>query len=122
MILLVVTVLFAGYTTYCSTQTNSQLAVLSLMNIESLAGEDDMDNGESIGIRNGAIDNPKDCIIKETYECKVGFTIPDWVPYVGGMSCGFTYIDEVDVPGTRNDCIYTGNPTHFCDYYRCTRN
>lgn len=46
---LVVT-LISGYTTYNSVQTNTKLADLSLMNIESLAGEnDDMDSGETGG-------------------------------------------------------------------------
>ncbi len=122
--LFLVVVLVAGYTAYNSVQINTKLADLSLMSIESLAGENDgMGNGEANGgLWTGYVNNSQSCNIKETYECKIGFTIPNWVPYVGGMSCQFNYIDEVNIPGTRNDCIYTGNPTQVCDYYRCTRN
>lgn len=51
ILLIVVVVLFTGYTTYSSNQTNTKLADLSLMNIESLAGENDdvMDGGELDG-------------------------------------------------------------------------
>lgn len=72
--------------------------------------------------RKGYVDNPQSCVIKEVYECRVGITIPDWVPYVGGMQCYTTYIDEVEFPGTQNSCIYTGNMNQTCDYYRCTKN
>lgn len=51
MLLVVVIILFTGYTTYSSNQVNRKLADLSLVNIESLAGEDDdvMDGGELSG-------------------------------------------------------------------------
>lgn len=126
MLLAMVVVLFAGYTTYSSSQTNTKLADLSLMNIESLAGgenNDSMDNGET-GSNNriGSLDNPQSCTVKRAYKCEFGFTVPSWVPYLGGTQCTMTYIDEIDYPGTRNDCIPTGNPAHVCDYYRCTAN
>ena len=48
MLLVVVAVVFAGYTTYSSHQTNTKLADLSLMNIESLADdENEMGSGEN---------------------------------------------------------------------------
>lgn len=127
MLFLLAVILFAGYTTYCAIQTNSKLANLSLNSVESLArGEDekdDMNDGEtSNNIWVGYVNKTENCTIKETYECKIGFTIPDWVPWLGGMSCEFDYIDEVDFPGTRNECIYTGNSNQRCDYYRCTKN
>lgn len=51
ILLVIVVALFTGYTTYSSHQTNTKLADLSLVNIESLAGENDdtMDGGELDG-------------------------------------------------------------------------
>lgn len=126
ILLVIVVALFTGYTTYSSHQTNTKLADLSLVNIESLAvGENDdtMDGGETGNSnRTGYLDNPQSCTVKRTYKCTVGFTVPNWIPYIGGTQCNMSYIDEVDFPGTRNDCIPTGNPAHVCDYYRCTAN
>ena len=70
------------------------------------------------GLRNA----PRECTIKEAYECEIGFTIPDWVPYIGGTSCTINYIDEVEFPGTQNFCTETSSKYEFCDYFPCRKN
>ena len=52
------------------------------------------ENGEDM-IRHQRND-PRECTVKEAYECKLGFTIPDWVPYLGGTDCYIEYVDEVE--------------------------
>lgn len=86
-------------------------------NIEALASDEDSSSSHT-----KHIDNPQSCTILETYECIIGFTVPDWVPFIGGFTCEYNYIDEVEFPGTENHCIYTGNKDHTCDYYRCSKN
>lgn len=79
-------------------------------------------NGESAVGKQYYIDNPLSCTAKEAFQCHYGITIPDWIPYVGGLSCTGTYVKEVEFPGSENHCIYTGVKQHSCDYYRCRRN
>lgn len=96
---------------------DNKVANIILNDLEAIA------QSESGGsMRYGYVDNPQSCVIKETYICEVGFKIPEWIPYIGGTECYTSYVDEVEFPGTRNDCIYTGNRSQMCDYYRCTKN
>lgn len=90
---------------------------VALDKLEAIAGDET--SGTSW---KGYVNNSRECVVKEVYECVIGFTIPNWVPYIGGMECYTTYYDEVESPGTINDCIYTGNENQMCDYYRCTKN
>lgn len=92
MLLVVVIILFTGYTTYSSNQVNRKLADLSLVNIESLAGEDDdiMDGGELGG---GGI------------TCSTGGSGTCYAPRVEnvyGDQCSFR-------------CRATGNPNNYCN-------
>lgn len=92
MLLAVFVVLFTGYTTYSSSQTNTKLADLSLVNIESLAGEDDdiMDGGE---IGGGGI------------TCNTGGSGKCYEPrveHVYGEHCSFR-------------CRATGDPDDYCN-------
>ena len=94
ILLIVTAVLFTGYTTYSSNQTNIRLADLSLMNIESLAGEDDdiMDGGEIDG---GGI------------VCNTGGSGTCYkMAYQDGLY-GVCYFF----------CIATGNPSNYCSSF-----
>lgn len=113
--IILVLILFAGFNVY-NALANSEMIKLRKGNIEALA------NGEDSSSKKKHIDNPQSCTIVETYECVIGFRIPDWVPFIGGFSCEYNYIDEVEFPGMENHCIYTGNEDHSCDYYTCTKN
>lgn len=97
---------------------NNKVANILLNDLEAIAQRE---SGEE-SLRRGYVDSPQACVVKEAYECRAGIRIPDWVPFVGGMQCGGTYIDEVEFPGTSNPCIPTQNMNHICDYYRCTKN
>ncbi|MBE6334387.1 MAG: hypothetical protein E7071_06150 [Bacteroidales bacterium] len=86
-------------------------------------GSQTITSGESSYIeRKGHVDNPLPCNIKKTYECKIGFTIPIWVPRVGGLECVYEYTNEVIFPGTQNLCVYTANDNQTCFYYQCKKN
>ena len=92
MLLIATVVLFAGYTTYNSNHINTKLADLSLMSIESLAGEDDdiMDGGEIDG---GGI------------TCNTGGSGTCYkkvVHYERGDYCSL-------------DCVASGNPDDYCN-------
>lgn len=89
-------------------------------NTQEGGGEKDADNKDKY--KSGHVNQSKSCEIKEVYECEIGFTIPNWVPYIGGTTCSITYQDEIKFPGTINECIYTGVPEQSCDYYRCQKN
>ena len=78
------------------------------------------ENGEDM-IRHQRND-PRECTVKEAYECKLGFTIPDWVPYLGGTDCYIEYVDEVEFPGTQNFCVESSSKYDFCDYFPCQKN
>ncbi len=92
MLLVVVVALFTGYTTYNSCQTNAKLADLSLVNIESLAGEDDdiMDGGE---IGGGGI------------TCSTG----------GSGTCYAKRVYREDGGYCSLRCEATGNPSDYCN-------
>lgn len=92
MLLIATVVLFAGYTTYNSNQINTKLADLSLMNIESLAGEDDdiMDGGEIDG---GGI------------TCSTG----------GSGTCYARRVHREDGGYCSLRCEATGNPGDYCN-------
>ena len=86
-------------------------------------GDETLTNSESsYVVRKGHLDNPLPCDIVETYECRIGFVIPQWVPYIGGVECVFEYVDEVLFPGTQNLCIYTANDNQSCFYFQCKKN
>ncbi|HHX68207.1 MAG TPA: hypothetical protein GX708_09180 [Gallicola sp.] len=71
----------------------------------------------------GAEDWSDDCEVSEANTCSIGFTVPDWVPYIGGLSCSvvnFTY--TLTFPGTKNECHYTGNPSQYCCAFYCRKN
>lgn len=98
-------------------QKNDVISELTLTNAEALA------NNENQGytIRKGYLDNHQACTVREVYSCSIGFTIPSWVPYIGGTSCGFDYDDYVDFPGTQNLCTYTGVQGQECYYFPCRK-
>lgn len=90
--LFLVVVLVAGYTAYSSVQINTKLADLSLMSIESLAGENDdiIDGGEISG---GGI------------TCDTGGSGKCYEPrveHVYGEHCSFR-------------CRATGDPDDYCN-------
>lgn len=92
ILLIVVVVLFTGYTTYSSNQTNAKLADLSLVNIESLAGEDDdvMDGGELGG---GGI------------TCNTG----------GSGTCYRKVVHYEHGDYCSLDCVASGDPDDYCN-------
>ncbi len=96
--------------------TQKSISHLTLDNIAALA------NDENSNEKKGYDNDARECTIVEVYECHIGFTIPDWVPYIGGTECGWDYIDEVEFPGMINECRYTGNKEMSCDEYPCTKN
>jgi len=70
----------------------------------------------------GYLNNPEDCTITKSFQCSIGITIPDWVPYVGGTKCESTWTQTKDFKGTRNYCTYTGNKETTCSYHECKEN
>jgi hypothetical protein len=92
--LAVFVVLFTGYTTYSSNQINAKLADLSLVNIESLAGEDDdiIDGGELGG---GGITCSKG---------GSGRCYQKRVHHEGGDYCSLR-------------CVASGNPADYCNAF-----
>ena len=101
-ILLGITV-YSGYHTYNKYQEINE-SLLTLRDVEAMAG------GETGGANGKQYhkDNPLPCTITEYFNCHIGITIPDWIPYIGGTM--------------ENHCEYTGNEQHSCDYYRCRKN
>lgn len=94
ILLVIVVALFTGYTTYSSHQTNTKLADLSLVNIESLAGENDdtIDGGELDG---------------SEIVCNTG----------GSGKCyrRIIVIEKGDYCSI--DCLASGNPDDYCDRF-----
>lgn len=106
--------ILVGYQVNKMSQTS--ISYLTLNNIAALA------NNENSNEKKGYDNDAQSCTIVETYECYIGFTIPVWVPYIGGTECKWEYIDEVEFPGMINECKYTGNKEMTCDEYPCTKN
>lgn len=117
----------AGWNINWSLKHDNTLSV-ALRNLVAIA-EDEHNQGtgenvDQIGslYTKNYMNDSKDCVIKEEYECRIGFTVPLSVPWIGGTECYMNYIDEVEYPGKENPCEFTGNPLHACDYYRCRKN
>ena len=116
-VLLAVTV-FSAYRTYDAYVEKEMENGLLLENAEALA----LNEGPEQGVRTKSLNNDEPCTVKEAYVCYTGFTIPDWVPYIGGTVCKIDYVDEVEFPGTQNLCFYTGNEKDYCNFYTCWKN
>lgn len=116
----------AGWNIIWSLEHDNTLSV-ALHNLVAIAGdENNQGKDEDVDIKElykkNHMNVPDECIGTEVYRCEVGFTIPEWIPKIGGLKCTWTYVDEVDFEGMHNPCRFTGNPANVCDYYRCTRN
>lgn len=82
----------------------------------------DGESGSGGRLRQYHVDNHEKCTVKETYNCSIGVKIPSWVPWIGGTTCTYDYIDEVDFPGTQNHCTPSRSKDDYCDYYLCQKN
>lgn len=102
-ILLGITV-YSGYHTYNKYQEINE-SLLTLRDVEAMAG------GETGGANGKQYhkDNPLPCTITEYFNCHIGITIPDWIPYIGGTSCEADFAIPYDSKGMENHCEYTGN-------------
>ena len=108
---------YCGYHTYNKYQEINE-SLLTLRDVEVLAQNE---SGSSSG-KQYHIDNPLPCTITEYFNCHIGITIPDWIPYVGGTSCEADFTIPYSSEGTDNLGEYTGNVQHSCDYFRCRKN
>lgn len=108
---------YCGYHTYNKYQEINE-SLLTLRDVEALADKESGTSNE----RQYYIDNPRPCTITEYFNCHIGITIPDWIPYVGGTSCEADFAIPYESEGMENHCEYTGNKQNFCDYYRCCKN
>lgn len=93
---------------------------LSQLTIESLAGENN--NGENPLKREGLLDDPKECTINVTETCKIGFTVPVWVPKYGGLQCSIEWTYESKKNGMMNYCKDSSSPKATCMFHTCQLN
>lgn len=82
----------------------------------------DGESGSGGHIRRSHVDKHESCTVKEPFECTINLRVPDWVPWIGGSTCTYTYIDEIEFPGTQNHCTPTRNKDDYCDYFLCRKN
>jgi len=100
----------------------NKLSNISLANVEALAKSDTPYNTNGSDYTKGYINDPKECKVSEVVTCTIGFTIPPWIPYIGGLKCEYEYTTTVELAGTMNHCTYTGNKDSSCTYYSCKKN
>ncbi|SFK34030.1 hypothetical protein [Proteiniphilum acetatigenes] len=94
------------------------------LHVEVLAQSNGSGGGDSSGggSSGGAIDHYTTCTVTETRTCTIGMTIPEWVPYIGGLRCDIQFDYPVTFHGSQNNCIYTGVPSHYCNPFPCRKN
>lgn len=93
----------------------NEIIDIALDKLEAIAGDE---SGSTLW--DGYVNNIRTCVVKETYTCNAGNTVPSWIPYWGGTECSSSFTIEFETSGTFNDCIYSGNKGEVCAYYGCT--
>lgn len=116
----------AGWNIIWSLEHDNTLSV-ALHNLVAIAGdENNQGKDEDVDVtelyKRNHVNAEIKCEIIEVYQCVIGVTIPDIIPYIGGLRCEATFPKRVKYDGMQNHCTFTGNPSNVCDYYRCSKN
>lgn len=96
-------------------------ADLSTSSIETIAQETNSGELGKVDYSKGYVNNNQPCNVSQVVHCEFGFTIPDWVPYVGGTSCTYSWDKVIQKAGTENYCTYTGGSSG-CSFHPCREN
>ena len=115
-----------GWNINWSLKHDNTLSV-ALHNLVAIAGDEgNQGTDENVSIeelyKKNHINDEKECTVVEVYNCVVGVTIPNSIPWIGGMKCEATIPIKVEYDGMQNHCKFTNNPLNACDYYRCRKN